>query len=229
MHPDHRRLAAGALAAALVLVPASAAIAGPKAWPEFVQHIIVHNKTPLTNHVGWRTLVGHGDEGRMQYVRDQRLVDPFVRWKAMRRERVQEKAPIYYGGIATMGALFVYACWHLKNLWVVEALGCLPAFLGAELTCYYYSFFVFGAMLSRGRRPLELGLLLAAVLTQFCNLHYVFYDDRFAGMSIVFLNLSLFMVALYARRPKATLAEVMTPAPAVGALAAPPAADGLPS
>ncbi|HEU4536382.1 MAG TPA: hypothetical protein VFS00_19795, partial [Polyangiaceae bacterium] len=148
-----------------------------------------------------------------------------AKWKDMRRERVQTQRAFHLGGIALMGALFVYACWHLKNLWVVEALGCLLVVLGAELTCYYYSFFVFAAMLSRGRRPLEIGLLAASVLTQLCNLHFVFYDDRFVGMSIVFLNLALFMVALYTRRPKATLAEVMTPAPVVGAaLSVPPAA-----
>jgi hypothetical protein len=227
LHPQLKLVATGALAAGLVLIPASVAVDGVRAWPDFVQHILVHNKTPLTNHMGWRTIVGHAADGRMQFVRDNRLIDPFSKWKDMRRERVQAKAAFYYGGIALMGAFFVYACWHLKNLWVVEALGCLLVMLGSELTCYYFSFFIFAAMLSRGRKPLEVGLLAASVLTQFCTTQYVFYDDRFTGMTVVFLNLALFMLALYTRRPKATLAEVMTPAPAVtGALSVPPAADG---
>ncbi|MFO0658779.1 MAG: hypothetical protein U0165_02950 [Polyangiaceae bacterium] len=31
-------------------------------------------------------------------------------------------APVYYGGMLAMMLWLIYACWHLKNVWVVQAL-----------------------------------------------------------------------------------------------------------
>jgi hypothetical protein len=212
-HPHHRILAAGALAAGLVLIPTSVAVHGTKAWPEFIHHIGVHAGTPLTNHMGWKPVVAHRAEGRMQVAKDPRLQDPFEKWKQMRIDRVKELKPIYYGGILLMMSMFVYACWRIKNLWIVEALGCLPTTILIDLTCYYYSYFIFGAMLSKGRRPIEFALIIAAALTEVCHLNYGWFDDRFVGMSVVFVILGTFMVALYMRRPWLRTAEVMQPAP----------------
>lgn len=200
-HPDHRKLAAGALAAVLVLVPISVLNHGVRAWPDFVHHIAVHNGTPLTNHMGWKTLVAHSAAGRAQVAQDPRLSDPFGRWKDMRRARVKALAPVYWGGIALMMALFVHACARLRTPWIVQALGCLPAIVLVELTDYYLSFFLLGAMLSRGRRPIELALVVAAIGSELCHLKYGWFDDRFVAMSVVFLALALFFVVMYARRP----------------------------
>ena len=195
----HRKLFAGALAGALVLIPTSVAICGTNAWPDFVHHISVHNGTPLTNHVGWKTLVAHSAKGRMQVARDNHLTDAFDTWKAIRRDRVKHLAAVYYGGMLLMMAGFAYACWRLRTPWIVLALGCLPATICVELTCYYYSYFILGAMLSRGRRPIEVALLIASVLSEWCHLQYGFFDDRFTAMSLVFVNLALFFVVMYSR------------------------------
>jgi hypothetical protein len=201
LNKKHLTLAAGALAAGLVLIPTSVAVHGTKAWPDFIHHIGVHKDTPLTNHMGWKTIVAHSAPGRMQIAKDPRLQDPFEKWKNMRKQRVHDLRIVYYGGIALMMGAFVYACWKLKNLWIVEALGCLPAMILIELTCYYYSFFIFGAMLSKGRRPIEFALIIAALLTELCHLNYGWFDDRFTAMSVVFLALAVFMTGMYLRRP----------------------------
>lgn len=208
---QHLSLAAGALAAGLVLIPVSAGVHGMRAWPEFVHHILVHAGTPLTNNMGWKTIVAHSAEGRMQVAKDPRLQDPFEKWKDMRKQRVKSLAPIYYGGIALMMAAFIFACWKLKSLWIVQALGCLPTMILVEVTCYYYSYFIFGALLSKGRRPIEFALLAAALLTEVCHLNYGFFDDRFTAMSVVYLVLALFQVGMYMRRPWLRAGEITQP------------------
>jgi hypothetical protein len=202
LNPVHVRLAQGAIIAGLVLIPTSIAAHGANAWPAFIHHISVHNNTPLTNHTGWKTIIAHSAEGRMQVSRDNKLTDPFEKWKEGRRDRVKKLAPVYYGGIVAMMTMLGYACWRLKNVWVVEALCSLAATVVVELTCYYYTYFIFAAMLSRGRRPLEIALLAAGALTEVAHLWLGFYDDRYTVQSVIFVALSLFMVAMYMRVPE---------------------------
>ncbi len=226
LHPQLKRVAAGALAAGLVLIPVSAAIAGPGSWPAFIHHISVHKDTPVTNHMGWRTIVSHSAVGRMQVARDNHSQDAFAKWKDMRRERVKQLRPIYYGGILIAVGMFVYACWRLKNLWVVQALGCLLATMLIELTCYYYSFFIYGAMLSRGRRPIEFGLMICALLSNVSSVVlYHFTDDKNVGMSVAFLVQALFMVAMYMRNPFKRAATVALKPAGAGPFRAPPATE----
>jgi hypothetical protein len=201
-HPAHRQLAIGLVVAAPTLFGISCAVHGFSAWPAFFHHTIgTHGNTNLTNNMGWKTIMAHSAPGRMQIAKDPRMQDPFEKWKNMRKDHVQAMAPIYRGGQLIMLAMFAYACWKLKNLWVVEALGCLLAVSFVEVTCYYYSYFIFGALLSKGRRPIEFALLLAALLTEICHLNYGWFDDRFTAMSVVFVGLAAFMVAMYTRRP----------------------------
>jgi hypothetical protein len=200
-HPQLRKVALGALCAGLVLIPASSVVHGVGAWKDFIHHIGVHNGTPVTNHMGWKTIIGHSARGRMQIARDNKLQDPFEKWKNMRKDRVKALRPLYWGGIAAMMALFTYACWRLRNIWVVEALGLLPTSIMVELTCYYYSYFIFGAMLARGRRPIELALMVTALMTEYFHLRYAWIDDRFTAMSIVFLMCAIVIVMMYSRNP----------------------------
>lgn len=201
LHPLHIKLATGCIAAACVLIPASMAVHGVKAWPEFIHHISVHKGTPLTNHMGWQTIVAHRADGRMAITKDPRRMDPFETWKDMRRDRVKELNLIFRAGQALMFAMFAWACWHLKNLWIVEALGTLITTIGVELTCYYYSYFIYGAMLSKGRRPIEIALILCSLGSEWAHVKYGWFDDRFTAMSVIFLFLALFMVAIYSRSP----------------------------
>jgi len=201
-HPAHRQLGVGLVVASVVLVGASFAVHGVSSWPQFFHHTIgTHNSTALTNNMGWKTVVSHSAEGRMQIAKDPRMQDPFERWKKMRTDRAEDLKLIKWGGRLVMLGMFAYACWRLKNLWVVEALGMLPAIAMVEVTCYYYSYFLFGALLSKGRRPIEFALILGGLLTELCHLNYGWFDDRFTAMSVVFVALALFMGAMYTRRP----------------------------
>jgi hypothetical protein len=204
---SHKKLILGAVTSGVILIAASSAVHGVKAWPSFISHIAVHNGTPLTNHMGWKTIVAHQADGRMQVAKDPKLQDPFEGWKNMRRARVKHLAPIYYGGILAMAACFAYACWRIKNLWIVQALGCLMTTICVELTCYYYSYFILGALLTKGRKQIEYALLICAALTEIFHLNYGWFDDRFTAMSIPFVVLGLFMVLIYMRNPWISVEE----------------------
>jgi hypothetical protein len=223
-HPNLRKVAAGAAIGAGALFAITIPVTGFSAWTSFAHHIAVHNKTPLTNHMGWKTIVAHRAEGRMQVAKDPRMQDPFEKWKTMRLDRVKELKVIYYGGLALMMGMFGYACWRIKSLWIVEALGSLPTTVLVELTDYYYSYFLFGAMLSKGRRPIEFALILAGILSEWCHNYYGFFDDRFVAMSVVFVLLAVFMVAMYMRRPWLRAGEILQTAPAVRVPSMPPPA-----
>ena len=76
-------LVGGVLAAALLdRRPASRASARTR-YKAFYQHTLeVHDRTPLTNHMGLRVLIAHKwgpgqKSGRMKYTKDDKLVDPF--------------------------------------------------------------------------------------------------------------------------------------------------------
>ncbi len=206
-----RQYALGSVVALAVLGGASLANSGFSSWRSFAHHIGVHNSTPLTNHMGWKTIVAHSAEGRMEIARDPRRMDPFEKWKDNRRERVKKLWYIHYGGIAIMMGMFSYAIWRLKNLWIIQALGVLPTTILVELTDYYYSYFIYGAMLSKGRRPIEIALLLASVGSEWAHVNYGMFDDRFTAMSVVFVLLSVFMVAMYMRRPWLSRGEITQP------------------
>lgn len=203
IHKSHLDLIKGAAIFGFVLFSASVANTGVSSWVAFVHHIKVHNGTPLTNHTGWKTIVAHTASNRMQVARDNKMTDPFEKWKAGRRDRVKSLAVVHYGGIALMILMVGWACWKVKNLWIAQALCSILPTVVVELTCYYFSYFILGAMLSKGRRPIEFALLIAAAASELCNLQYGFYDDRYVAMSVVFVALALFMVAMYTRVPDA--------------------------
>ena len=67
----------GGLAATVISVSVSIEVAGAHAYPEFYNHIQVHNKTPLTNNMGLETILSQSVDGRMEFVRDEKHLDPF--------------------------------------------------------------------------------------------------------------------------------------------------------
>ena len=86
MKPDHLRVDAGRHRRDRHAGLVSVGVAGAHAYPEFYKHIQVHNKTPLTNNMGLETILSQSVAGRMEYMRDEKLLDPFAEWKQMRRD-----------------------------------------------------------------------------------------------------------------------------------------------
>jgi hypothetical protein len=198
--PSHVRFVGGGLAATVFLVSVSIAIAGKDSYREFWKHINVHNTTPLTNNMGLQTIISHGLEGRMQVTRDEKQLDPFKKWKDMRRERLHAYRFFYAAIVLAVGLALARVAWRSKSLWTVQALSLGLLVSIVEVTCYYYSMFILAAFLSRLRKDVEQVVLLAAGISQVVVLNPIlsyYYDDRYTMQSVVFWVLGLVLISLY--------------------------------
>ncbi|MBI5533697.1 MAG: hypothetical protein HY898_13335 [Deltaproteobacteria bacterium] len=156
----HARLIAGGVVALAILFPWSLHVAdGMTAWKEFTHHISVHNNTPLTNHMGLKTVIATSPSGRMKYSRDNRLLDPFERWKEDRRVRFHKYQFVYWGVIAAFAGMLALACWRIRSIWVAMALSLILVVSLVEATCYYYSIWILAALLTRLRPSMGQGLV----------------------------------------------------------------------
>jgi hypothetical protein len=225
-----RRMLAGGVAAAAILVPASLWVAGTDAYQKFYVHTLeVHDRTPLTNHMGLRVLVsqklpfeiviGEGDDrfavgtgpqsGRMKYVRDGKTSDPFEAWKQMRNQRYDKLRLVAYGIVALTLLLFVRITKRLQSLWVAGCLAQIFIILMSQLTCYYYCFMILLAPATRVRRELEVPIFGFCALSQLTFFSFGNYDDKYWMLTLVSLALSY--VALWLFLPREDRARLWAP------------------
>jgi hypothetical protein len=259
MHPDHKQALIGGTIAALVLVPLASVMtmkddgapllrrmADP--YVSFYEHTLeVHDKTPLTNHMGLRVIVAHKfvefqplrirteeermawrnsltesqrraygwtapiqlpvrlatgpTSGQMEFVRDEKLTDPFKIWKDMRNERYRTYRYVAYGAILAALITFASIVRRTKSLWIAQCLGQIFIILLSQLTCYYYSFMILGAPLTRVRRSLEVGLFGVAAVTQIVWMNSHWNDNKYTVLTIVSLVWCCILVGMFWRRP----------------------------
>jgi hypothetical protein len=198
--PHHRRLIVGGAAATAVLVSLSIGVAGSRAYPEFYQHIQLHKQTPVTNNMGLETLLSHSYAGRMEFVRDEKQVDPFGKWVSMRRDRLHAFRPLHGVLLIALGIVFVKVVRRIKLLWIALALSLAVVISVVETTCYYYSMFILAALLSRHRRGVEAWVLTVAGVSQLLavNRHLsFFYDDLYTTQSVLFCGFALSLLFAY--------------------------------
>ena len=212
MRPDHVQALIGGVLAAVVLVGGSVALIGRDSYKQFVSRIELHDKIPLTNHMGLRVLVGHRMEclipgfpgceakasGRMKYVKDDSARDPFEKWGAMRNERYAKYKPLAYAFLLASFLVFVAVVRRIKSLWLAQALGQVWIILLSQLTSYYYAFVIIAAPVTRVRRDLEVWLFGFAALTQFIWLSFGYYDDRHAVLTLLTLVFANFLILSFA-------------------------------
>jgi hypothetical protein len=215
MARSHARVMVGGLVATIALVSLSAAIAGPSSYPEFYRHILVHKHTPLTNNMGLETILSQSYEGRQEFAANDKLVDPFERWEALRRERLSAFRPLHVVLLVAHGLAFVAVVRRVRSLWIAQALSLAFVVSLVELTNYYYTLFILAALLSRLRRGVEQWVLAVAGLSQLLAVNrYVstFYDDKYVALSLLFCLFSVSLIALHRPRPRA---PARAPAPAL--------------
>ena len=194
LDPRFVRYVAGGLAATIVLVGASFAFfGGPTTWQRFAQNTIKHSRTPLTNHMGLRTVLSWRPDTIGQKTVRPGLIDSWYLWKSTRLEKWDEAKPLMW--LAFLGGM-VLVWYALKNTgsdpWIGAAMGVGFIVIGAELTNYYYCFLIGLAVLHEKRR--EVGALLAAL----CAVsHYLnwgplpwmshWLDEQYVTMSVAAL------------------------------------------
>ncbi|HEY5957427.1 MAG TPA: hypothetical protein VIV60_12765, partial [Polyangiaceae bacterium] len=219
LHRDHQRLLAGCIIAAGILVPASVVVIGPDSYVEFAKHTLhTHNTTPLTNHMGLKSIIAHDWDSRMRFGRNDALDDPFQGWKQGRIDRNNDRA-LFRNGVILV--LFLWTAWALRRtklLWIGMAMSVPLMMCMSELTCYYYSFFLAPAVLIRLRPTLGPPYLATAAASFVVLFTYYWVDDKFVAMSYVFLLFCLMMLWAYSRpfsmeRLKAWIANKPDPKP----------------
>jgi hypothetical protein len=204
MAKHHQRMLLGGVLAAAVLIPASVQVCGKDAYPHFYQHTLqVHDRTPLTNHMGLRVLIAHKigfgpSSGRAMYTKDDKLADPFEVWKRMRNERYDKYRPVAYVIVALSLAFFVWVVRRVKSMWIALCLGQIFIILLSQLTSYYYAFLIITAPLTRVRRQIEVPLLGLAVLSQIVWRAFGWFDDKSALVTLLALLFCYALVCMFA-------------------------------
>ena len=213
MDRTHVQVLIGGVLAAAVLVGLSLKIAGRDSYKQFYEHTIkVHDHTPLTNHMGLRVLVaqktpveipqigvGTGTQsGRMKYTKNVNLPDPFQVWKDMRNERYQKVRYAAYAIIALSFLGFVYVLRRVKSLWIAQCLGQIWIILLSQLTCYYYSFMILAAPLTKVKRSIEAPLFGLAALSQFVWMIFFWNDDKYWALTAISLIFCYGLLCVFA-------------------------------
>ncbi|MFT3772585.1 MAG: hypothetical protein QM820_44915 [Minicystis sp.] len=199
--PQWNMLLGGTLAAAL-LIPASVKVAGADSYKEFYRHTLeVHDRTPLTNHMGLRVMVSQklpfeipalgigtgASSGRMKYTKDDKATDPFDVWKRMRNERYAKLKIVSYVIVALSLAYFAFVARRIKSMWLAACLAQVFIILMSQLTSYYYVFMILLAPLTKAKRSLEAPIFGFAALSQFVFIIFYWNDDKYWALTAISL------------------------------------------
>jgi len=203
---EHKRIVIGALLATSLLVPASmvAARSGFELFPQFSTNTLKHADTPLTNHMGLRTVLSWRPWDNAKSLKNEALTDPFQTWK---EQRLANFAQLRWLFLAINLAL-LWSVWRSSKsdpAWVAAALGgvvMIPA--ATELTCYYYAFMIPAAFLMEKRRDAGLWLILLGIGTQAITRMPVWSDEQYVWMSLATVAYGLLVIY-----------SLLTPEPAV--------------
>ena len=161
------RLFAGAALAVALLVPVSFATSGgPAIYPEFIRNTAKHSGTPLTNHMGLRTVVAFRPTQTGDRMNAPTMTDSFLRWKQARLKAFHESIPLYVSLVICYLVLIGLAIRGVEP-WVTVALSSTVIAFGSELTCYYYAFLIIPALLYAVVPRAGEWLLWLTALTQF--------------------------------------------------------------
>ena len=141
------RMIMGGAVAVAVLVPVSFAVTGsPSIYPEFLRNTAKHSETPLTNHMGLRTVIDFRPAEAANRMNTPAMVDPWLRWKQARLKSFHESLPLYLSLVACFLVLMGLAIRKVEP-WVTVALSATVISFASELTCYYYAFLIIPALL----------------------------------------------------------------------------------
>jgi len=189
------RFGAGGIAGTAVLVGMSLLLnGGVSNWTTFARNTQKHAATPLTNHMGLRTLVSYRPDTIGAVLADGKQADPWAAWKQARLDKFAEARPLFYALLA--GALvLLYAAVRAPGTeaWLAASLGTGFICLGAELTSYYYCFLVAFSLAAVKRR--EVGILLLLACVAWCVIDWVPFswmstweDEKKVAMTVVSLG-----------------------------------------
>jgi hypothetical protein len=167
LEPRYTRFFVGAALGVALLVPVSLQVSGGiGAYQQFMQNTVKHKETPLTNYMGLRTVVAWRPSEVGRVLRNDKLVDPWLKWKEARLAAFREAKPVYAVVVVAFLVLLGLAVRRAQP-WAATAMGITFIPIGVELTCYYYAFILGVALLWEKREEVGRWLLLLTAFTQF--------------------------------------------------------------
>jgi hypothetical protein len=178
-----------ALAGALLIPISLAKSNGIESYVDFYKNSQKHNKTPLTNYMGLKTVMIYRPSEAGRLLKNDRLQDPWGHWKEVKLETGKSTAPFLH--LAQLA--FLVLLWRaLRGVkpWVALSMGTMFMAVIFELTCYYYSFVFVVALLYEEKEEIGAWLLGAMALTGFFDWaplkgmsHWL--DEQYTAMSAV--------------------------------------------
>ncbi|MFP2905604.1 hypothetical protein ACLESD_11210 [Pyxidicoccus sp. 3LFB2] len=155
-----RFLGSGALTLASVLLLLTASADGRETFRGFLQNTVKHADTPLTNHMGLKTLLSFRVGESAATLSEPGAVDPWRRFRDVRRAHAKQVRPLQWA-IAAGGAVALFVTLRRRRLeaWEVLSLSWLFVPLLLELTSYYFVFVAALAPLAARRRSFGWTLL----------------------------------------------------------------------
>jgi hypothetical protein len=205
LEPRLTRFFVGAALAAALLVSLSLAVSGGlSGWQAFARNTAKHKETPLTNNMGLRTAVSWRPSEVARILKDDRLTDPWEKWKMARVRSFQAAKPLYAVLLIAFLVLLAFAARHAEP-WVAACLGVTLIPFAIELTSYYYAFLLGVALLREKREETGLLLLALTTFTQFVAWAPLasmprWLDEQYTLMSAATLIVFTVIVWLFARR-----------------------------
>lgn len=211
---SHLRFLAGAAFAAAILVPASLpGVGGFQGYRAFFANTEKHQGTPLSNHMGLKTVVSYrpAEVGRHLVAgqgADPAAADPWLRWKEARLAAWRETRAVAFALVALVIVLLGRAARRHPDPWIAAALGTLFIPFAVELTSYYYAFLVVPALLWMEKRSAGLALLALAAFTQLVSLGPLlglptWRDEQYTLISLATVLVCGGILVAFARKGKA--------------------------
>ena len=219
MPAEHKRILVGALVASALLVPAALVVAkgGTDVFVDFSHNTLKHSETPLTNHMGLRTVLSWRPWDNAKALKNPRLDDPFQVWKEQRLANYHQLKLLF----VALNLAFLWAIWRTAKdepAWFAAALsGTVLITTATELTCYYYAFMIPGAFLMEKRKEIGLWLILLGIGTVAITRLGIWDDDKYVWMSVASIAWcvsTLYMLLVPEAKPGAAAAPALATAPA---------------
>jgi hypothetical protein len=159
--PLYVKLVLGGALAVVTLVPISLVTSnGVAGYKAFLKNSEKHTSTPLTNYMGWRTVITYKEQESGRFLKTDRLEDPWKDWKDARLRTFHQRKVAYTIGVLAF-VVFLFFAVRGFAAWEAAALSSLMIAVVPELTCYYYSFLIVLALLYEKKK--EVGIVLLGV------------------------------------------------------------------
>lgn len=203
LRPHLRFVAGGVVAAALLVLASFAVNGGPQSYRQFFANTIKHQRTPLTNHMGLRTVVSFRPAEIGRRLHSESAPEPWARWKEARLAAWARSRGVAAAiALAVLGLVAAGAVRH-RELWIGAALGAAFIPFAVELTSYYYAFLIVPALLWTVRREAGIALVLLGAFGLFVSLAPfagmpTWRDEQYTLISLATLIALLFVLLRFA-------------------------------